>query len=131
MRSKEWHNKISGKIFKAALEVHKDMGPGLLESVYKHCMVDELHKMGIKSSCQVYVPLCYKGKELNKDFRIDILVENEIIIEVKAVEEIHPIYEAQLLSYLKISGKWLGILVNFNVLRIKDGYRRFVNGYIK
>jgi len=106
------------------------MGPGLLESVYEYCLIAELQSRGFKAEGQVYLPLFYKGRDLKKDFRMDILVEDEIIIEVKAVDVILPVQEAQVLSYLKLADKWLGLLINFNVVLLKDGFRRYVNGYL-
>ncbi len=130
MKSRQWYNDLSGKIIKAALEVHKEIGPGLLESVYEYCLIDELSSKNIIAEGQVYIPLYYKGKDLKKDFRIDVLVENEIIIEIKAVEVLHSVHEAQILSYLKLTDKWLGLLINFNVPLLKYGLKRFVNGYL-
>lgn len=130
MTEKE-HNRISKIILDAALTVHKEMGPGLLESVYEFCLVDELRSRGLKAEQQVLLPLFYKEKKLTKDFRIDILVNDEIIIEVKSVEILLQIHKAQIISYLKLANKWLGLLINFNVPLLKDGYTRFVNGYIE
>jgi GxxExxY protein len=127
--TKEQYNKLSKQILDASLTVHKEMGPGLLESVYESCLLQELSLRNIKVESQVFLPLHYKGVELNKDFRIDILVENEIIIELKAVDTILPVHEAQIISYLKLADKKLGFLINFNVPLIKDGFRRFINGY--
>lgn len=129
MTEKE-HNRISKIILDAALTVHKEMGPGLLESVYEYCLVDELRSRGLKAERQVLLPLFYKEKKLAKDFRIDILVNDEIIIEIKSVEILLPIHKAQIISYLKLADKWLGLLINFKVPLLKDGYQRFVNGYI-
>ena len=128
---KEQYNKISSSILDAAISVHKEMGPGLLESVYEICLINELSRRGLKAQGQVYLPLFYKGQQLNKDFRIDILVEDEIIIEIKAVDLLHPVHEAQIISYLKLADKWLGLLINFNVVLLKDGFKRFVNGYLE
>lgn len=110
------------------MEVHRTMGPGLLESVYERCLLAELESQGIKASSQVYVPLIYKGVDLEASYAIDILVENEIVIELKAVTDLHPVFEAQVISYLKLSQKRLGFLLNFHVPRMKEGIRRFVNG---
>jgi GxxExxY protein len=106
------------------------MGPGLLESVYEYCLIAELRNRGIKAEGQVYLPLYYKGKKVGKDFRMDILVANEIIIEIKSKDIMLPVHEAQIISYLKLADKWLGFLINFNVVLLKDGFRRFVNGYL-
>ena len=128
--TKEQYNKLSKRILDASLTVHKEMGPGLLESVYESCLLQELSLRNIKVKSQVFLPLFYKGEELKKDFRIDILVENEIIIELKAVDTVLPVHEAQIISYLKLADKKLGFLINFNVPLIKDGFRRFINGYL-
>ncbi|MBN2236313.1 MAG: GxxExxY protein [Bacteroidales bacterium] len=128
--TKEQYNKLSKQILDASLMVHREMGPGLLESVYESCLLQELSIRNIKVESQVFLPLHYKGVELNKDFRIDILVENEIIIELKAVDIILPVHEAQIISYLKLADKKLGFLINFNVPLIKDGFRRFISGYL-
>jgi GxxExxY protein len=126
---KEQFEYLANQIFQAALEVHRNLGPGLLESVYEYALVKELEIRNIFVQYQVKVPLFYKGYETGKDFFIDILVENEIIIEVKSVEEMHPVHQAQLLSYLKLADKRLGFLINFNVTLIKDGLKRMVNNY--
>lgn len=128
--NKEEINKLSGIILDSAIEVHRNLGPGLLESVYEVCLCKELDSRGIKYARQVSLPVFYKGEELEADFRIDILVENEIIIELKAVEAMIPVFEAQLLTYLKLSNKKLGLLINFNVPRLIDGYKRMLNGLL-
>jgi GxxExxY protein len=122
-------NGIATMIFKASMSVHSEMGPGLLEAVYQHCMVRELKLRGLSVAQNAVVPLSYKGESLNKDYIIDLLVEDQIIIELKAVEGLLPIHEAQLISYLKLANKQLGFLINFNVPLIKHGVRRFVNGF--
>lgn len=122
-------NKLSYIILGAAITVHKEMGPGLLESIYQHCMTQELRARGISIGQSVPVPLCYKGEPVNKDYVIDLLVENEIIVELKAVEGILPVHEAQIISYLKLANKTLGFLINFNVPVIKTGFKRYVNGF--
>lgn len=111
------------------MSVHKEMGPGLLESVYQHCLVKELTLRGIKVNTEVCIPLQYKGHLLNKDYVIDILVESEIILELKAIEAILPVHEAQIISYLKLASKRLGFLINFNVPLLKNGFKRFVNNF--
>lgn len=113
--NKEGLNKISGIILDSAIEVHKQLGPGLLESVYEVCLFKELRSRNIFAERQVPLKVIYKGETLDADFRIDILVEHEIIIELKAVEIILPVHEAQLLTYLKLAEKKLGLLINFNV----------------
>ena len=117
------------EIVGAALEVHKQMGPGLLESVYVECMRKELDLRNISAQRQVQLPLLYKGIRLNKEFYIDLLIEELIIIEVKACECILPVHEAQLLSYLKLADINLGFLINFNVPLLKNGIKRMVNNY--
>ena len=129
MKSNSELNKISGIILDCCITVHRTMGPGLLESVYELCLMKEFQLRGIKAQNQVPVPLIYKNYELSKDFRVDILVEDEIILELKSSEIIHPVYEAQLISYLKLSNKRLGFLINFNVTLMKDGFKRFVNNF--
>lgn len=126
---KENLNQLSKEILAAAITVHKEMGPGLLESVYELCLLKELQLRGINAKNQVLVPLFYKGEQLNKDFRIDILVENEIVIELKAIDILLPVHDAQIISYLKLTNKKLGFLINFNVPLLKDGFNRFVNNF--
>ncbi len=127
--NKEQYNRLSKEILDAAITVHKEMGPGLLESVYEHCLMKEFELRGIFAENQVPVQLNYKGYALNKDYRIDILVENEIIIELKAVEIVLPVHEAQIISHLKLTEKRLGFLINFNVPLLKQGFRRFVDNF--
>ena len=119
-------NAISEAIIGAAISVHKEFGPGLLESVYEICMVQEMEDRGLKVAHQVGIPLYYKGRLTDKMFKIDLLVEDEIIVELKAVEETLPIHEAQLLTYLKLTNKKLGLLINFNVPLLKQGIVRRV-----
>lgn len=126
---KERYNYLSREILDASITVHKEMGPGLLESVYELSLMKEFETRNIKAFNQVAIPLFYKGYELDKDFRIDILVEDEIIIEIKSSEIMHPVYEAQIISYLKLANKKLGFLINFNVPLLKDGFKRFVNNF--
>ncbi len=126
---KEKLNHLSKEILAAAIAVHKEMGPGLLESVYELCLLKELQLRGINAENQVLIPLFYKGEQLNKDFRIDILVEKEIVIELKAVDMLLPVHDAQIISYLKLTDKKLGFLINFNVPLLKDGFNRFVNNF--
>ena len=120
---------LAAQVLDASIEVHRQMGPGLLESVYEYCLWKELGLRGIFAQRQVQVPLFYKGEALEKDYRIDVLVENEIIIEIKSVDVILPVHEAQIISYLKLAGKRLGFLINFNAPLLKQGFRRFVNNY--
>lgn len=128
--NKEQVNKISGIILDCAIEVHKQLIPGLLESVYELCLYKELRFRNLFVERQVPVPVIYKGENLDAEFRVDLLVEKEIIIELKAVEIMLPVHEAQLLTYLKLADKRLGLLINFNVPRLIDGLRRMLNGYL-
>ena len=127
--TKEQYESIAKIIVNASYLVHKEMGPGLLESIYELCLIEELKRNHLKVESQVSIPLIYKDVELSKDFRIDILVEDEIIIELKAVDTVLPVHKAQIISYLKLADKCLGFLINFNVPLIKDGIKRFVNNY--
>ena len=127
--NKEQFEYLATQIFQAALEVHKTLGPGLLESVYEFALVKELQLRNIYVQYQVKVPLFYKGHDTGKEFFIDLLVENEIVIEVKSVDALHPVHQAQILSYLKLSDKRLGFLINFNVTLVKEGFKRMVNNY--
>lgn len=127
--NKEQFEYLAGQIFQASLEVHKTLGPGLLESVYEFALVKELQLRDIFVQYQVQVPLIYKGYETNKDFYIDILVEKEIVVEVKSVDALHPVHQAQLLSYMKLADKRMGFLINFNVALLKEGFKRMVNNY--
>lgn len=124
-----WLNHLSSIILGSAITVHKEMGPGLLEGVYQYCMVKELRSRKLNVSMMVPVALYYKGEPLNKDYIIDILVEDEIILELKAVEGILLVHEAQIISYLKLSNKRMGFLINFNVPLLKHGFTRFVNQF--
>lgn len=123
-------NRISGTILDSSIEVHKQLGPGLLESVYELCLFKELRSRNLFVERQVPIPVVYKGETLNADFRIDLLVEHEIVIELKAVEIILPVHEAQLLTYLKLAEKHLGLLINFNVPKLVNGFKRMINGYL-
>lgn len=122
------YNLLTEKIVEACIEVHKELGPGLLESVYEVCTIAVLKRKGLLVESQVKLPVFFKGEKLEKDFIIDILVENRIILELKAVEGILPIHEAQLVTYLKLSDKRLGLLINFNVPLLVQGIRRKING---
>ena len=124
------YNRISKQVISAAIEMHKELGPGLLDSVYEFCINEELKLRNINFKNQVKLPIVYKGKELEKEFIIDILVEDSIIIELKSVEILLPVHEVQLLTYLRLANKKLELLINFNVPVLKDGIRRRINGYI-
>ncbi len=118
-------NKITEKVFGCAIEVQKQLGPGLLESIYEEALCCELRDSGVNYEKQVMVPIIYKGYEIGK-YRLDLLVEGEIIVELKSVERIEPLFEAQLLTYLKITGKRLGLLINFNSTVLKNGLKRVI-----
>ncbi len=120
------HQDITDKIIGAAIEVHKILGPGLLESAYEKCLCYELNLRGLKFTCQTELPLFYKGTNLDCGYRLDIVVENAVILELKAVEQLLPIHEAQLMTYLKLSGHKVGFLINFNVPILKQGLIRRV-----
>ena len=117
---------IAGKIVDAAYTVHKILGPGLLEKVYEVCFCHELSKRGLQNKRQVDIPIVYDGINFNEGLRLDVLVEELIICELKAVDEMNPLWEAQILSYLKLTGKRLGFLINFNVPLIKEGIKRII-----
>ncbi|MCU1309946.1 MAG: hypothetical protein JWO20_1071 [Candidatus Angelobacter sp.] len=122
-------NPLSRVILDSVFRVHTALGPGLLESAYQGCLLHELRQQGCKISSEVVLPVNYNGVKIDLGYRIDLLVEDAIILELKAVERILPIHQAQVLSYLKLSGKQLGFLLNFNVLHMKDGIKRVVNGF--
>ena len=124
----EYLDRITENIIGAAIEVHKFLGPGLLESVYEICLLEELEQRGLKVQQQVRLPLYYKGQLTKKFFVIDVLIEDEVILELKAVDRMLPVYEHQLMTYLKLTQKNLGLLINFNVPRLIDGIRRRLNG---
>lgn len=120
-------NDLSGKVIGLAMKVHTALGPGLLESAYEVCLEYELKKAGLRVERQKALPLIYNEVHLEAGYRLDLLVENKLIIEVKAVESIHPIHTAQLLTYLKLSHIQLGLLINFNTTHLKDGIKRVIN----
>jgi len=121
-------NKITGEIIGAAIEVHRALGPGLLESAYEACLCQELGLRGLCYASQVDLPVTYKGRQLDCGYRLDLLVANAVVVEVKAVERLLPIHEAQVLTYLRL-GEWkVGLLINFNVAVLKSGIRRLVLG---
>jgi GxxExxY protein len=120
-------NELSSKIIGAAIEVHKTLGPGLLESAYEECLAHELYLRGLVFERQKPVPVKYKGINLDCGYRLDLVVENRIILELKACNQIEPIHEAQLLTYLKLTGIQLGLLLNFNVPVLRDGIVRLRN----
>lgn len=120
-------NEISKVIFDSALRVHKNLGPGLLESAYEECLFYELQKRGLNVEKQKPLPLIYEEVKLEIGYRLDLLVENKVVIEIKAVEALNDVHLAQVLTYLKLSDCKLGLLINFNVALIKDGIKRVVN----
>ena len=111
------------------MRVHTALGPGMLESTYEICLVYELRKRKVDVQTQVGLPVVYDGIKLDAGYRIDLLVENEIVVELKAIEKVLPIHEAQLLSYLKLSGRQVGLLLNFNVVHFRNGIKRLVNNF--
>ncbi len=120
-------NEIAYDIVGCAIEVHKQLGPGLLESVYEECLIEEIKRIGLPVESQERIPLIYKGKLLKSEFKLDIVVNNCIIVELKSVDEIHPVHKAQLLTYLKLTGIPKGLLINFNCDNItKSGLISFV-----
>lgn len=120
-------NDIARDVVDAAIKIHASLGPGLLENVYKMCLAQELALRGYSVRLEVALPVEYQGTRLELGYRIDMLVDELVIVETKAIDAISPIHEAQLLTYLKFSGKRLGLLLNFNVTLMKDGIRRLVN----
>lgn len=121
-------NQISGQIVDAAMKVHSALGPGLLESAYEAAMLHELRKRGVNALGQGILPVVYDGVEIDAGYRIDLLVENCVIVELKSVEKMIPLFEAQILTYLKLSGLHIGLLMNFNVQHMKDGIKRLIHG---
>ena len=119
-------NQITSQIIGSAIEVHRLLGPGLLESAYEECLVSELKKSGLKTERQKPVPIIYKEIKLKCGYRMDILVEEIIVVELKSVDQLAAIHDAQILSYLKFSNKKVGLLINFNVTLLKNGIRRFI-----
>jgi len=122
-----YQQELTGQILGAAIEVHKQLGPGLLEATYQACLCHELELRGISFECQKPLPLESKGISLECGYRIDLLVAGSVIVEIKSVEGLAPIHEAQLLTYLKLTGIKVGFLINFNVVVLKQGIRRLVH----
>ncbi|KAF5437089.1 PD-(D/E)XK nuclease superfamily protein [Candidatus Methanophagaceae archaeon] len=122
-------DRITESIIGAAIEVHRDLGPGLLESAYETCLAFEVGEHGLKVEQQKPLPVVYREVKLDCGYRLDLLVEEAVIVEIKAVDRLAPIHQAQLLSYLRLSGCNVGLLINFNVKVLKDGIRRVVNGF--
>ncbi len=122
-------DEITGSIVDAAMKVHTALGPGLLESVYEKCLKHELIKRGLRVESQIWVPVIYDGVEIEGGYKIDLLVDGQVIVELKVVEQLPEVHKAQLLSYLKLSNKQVGLLINFNVVHLRNGIRRLVNHY--
>jgi GxxExxY protein len=122
-------NAISHQIIGAAMKVHSALGPGLLESAYQACLAHELRKAGLRILTEVVLPVHYDGLEIELGYRIDLIVEESVLVELKACEAVLPVHRAQLLSYLRLSKRQLGLLINFHVLRLKDGITRVVNDF--
>jgi GxxExxY protein len=121
-------NHITGVVVSAAMKVHSVLGPGLLESTYLACLAHELRTRGMHVATQVGLPVVYDGEKIELGYRIDLIVENLVIVELKCVEAIHPVHQAQLLSYMRLSGKQVGLLINFYVAHLRDGIKRMVDG---
>jgi GxxExxY protein len=119
-------NRVSGQIVDSAIKIHTLFGPGLLESAYKLCLAHELSNRGLSVRVEVGVPVVYEGLELERGYRLDMLVQDLVIVEVKAVDALHPIHTAQLITYLKLSEKRVGLLLNFQVMHMKEGIKRVV-----
>ena len=124
-------NDISGKIIGCAIEVHKALGPGLLESAYEECLFYELMETGLKVERQKPLPVVYKEVKLEAGYRVDLLVEDKVVVELKSVDALNDVHTAQVLTYLKLSGCKLGLLMNFNVVKLVDGIKRYKTGIEK
>jgi len=120
-------NQITEKIIGAAMKVHSALEPGLLESAYQACLLYELREQGLTVESEVVLPVVYEGKKIDAGYRLDLLVEGQVVVELKSVEKTLPIHEAQLITYLKLSGCKVGLLINFNVKHLRDGITRRVN----
>ena len=129
MRENERLDQLSRQIIGAGIEVHRHLGPGLLESVYESCLVYELRQLGLRVEEQKPLPVVYQEVQLDCGYRLDLVVADEIIVDIKAVESLLPIHEAQLLSYLRLAGKRVGLLMNFHVSVLKNGLKRIVNEF--
>jgi len=122
-------NQITRQIIGAAMRVHTALGPGLLESAYRACLIHELRKRGFKVASEVGLPVIYLGEKIDLGYRIDLIVADCVIVEIKCVEAINAVHKAQLLSYMRLSGRQIGLLINFHVEHLKDGIKRMVDGY--
>ncbi len=121
-------NQITSEIIGSAIEVHRNLGPGLQESTYEECMTFELQQRALIVNRQYEIPVTYKGIQLEQNYRIDLLVNNQVIVELKSIKRIEPIHDAQLLTYLKLANKRYGLLLNFNVPVMRQGIKRLLNG---
>lgn len=121
-------DRLAKLVLDAAFKVHRALGPGLLESAYVHCMMHELESLGVSVLHQEPLPLIYRDVKLDVGYRLDLWIEKTLILEVKSVDELHPIHTAQLLTYLRLTGNRLGLIINFNEVLLKDGIRRIANG---
>ena len=129
MDQEERLNKITETIIGAAIDVHRALGPGLLESAYEACMVYDLIQVGMKVEQQKPLPVVYRGVKLECGYRLDLMIENEVVVEIKSIDKLLPIHKAQLMSYLKLADCKVGLLINFNVEILKDGIQRVVNNF--
>lgn len=129
LRSRYELNEISGKIIELSIRVHSELGPGMLEGAYESCLLFELLNAGLKTESQLKLPIVYRGNQIDAGYRVDLLVDDAVIVEVKAIERILPVHEAQLLSYLRMTNLRLGLLINFNMRLLRDGIRRVVNDF--
>ena len=124
--SRERLEVVATEVVDACVAVHRELGAGLLEAVYQACLAKELEERGLKTRCEVALPVTYKGRELDVGYRVDMIVDDLVLIENKCLQSVHPIHEAQLLTYLRLSNRRIGFLINWNVLLIRDGIKRMV-----
>ena len=122
-------NHVTRQIIAAAMRVNSELGPGLLESAYHACLLHELRKQGLTVASQVGLPVIYDGEKIDLGYRIDLIINDLVIVEVKCVEAINPVHQAQILSYMRLSGRSIGLLINFHVVHLRDGIRRMVDGH--
>ena len=122
-------NQITRQVIGAAMRVHTALGPGLLESAYRACLLHELRKQGLRVASEVGLPVIYEGERIDLGYRIDLIVADCVIVEIKCVEAINPVHKSQLLSYMRLSGRQVGLLINFHVEHLRDGIKRMVDGY--
>ena len=127
MRSEVELSALTEIIIGCAIDVHRELGPGLMESVYETCLKQLLREEGLEVTSQIRQPIYFRGNKLDKEFILDLMVEDEIILELKSVEKLLPVHEAQLVTYLKLANKQIGLLINFNSVLLKDGIRRKIN----